>query len=64
MHQHDFEQFYYVLEGTLTLVIGEDAVDAPAGSLLTIPAGIRHKNVNRTDRDVVQLMFEARPPAG
>lgn len=64
MHQHDFEQFYYILEGTLTLVIGDDAVDAPAGSLLSIPAGVWHMNVNRTDRDTVQLMVEARPQAG
>jgi mannose-6-phosphate isomerase-like protein (cupin superfamily) len=61
MHHHDFEQFYYILQGTLTLEIGEHVIDAPVGSLLSIPAGLRHRNINRTDQDVIQLMFEARP---
>jgi quercetin dioxygenase-like cupin family protein len=34
VHQHDFEQYYYILQGTLTLEIGGETIDAPAGSLL------------------------------
>jgi quercetin dioxygenase-like cupin family protein len=61
LHRHDFEQLYYVLDGTLTLEIEGETLEAPAGSLLVIPAGVEHRNSNRTDRDVVQLMIESRP---
>jgi len=56
VHQHDFEQYYYILQGTLTLEIGGEAPDAPAGSLLSILVGLPHQNVNRTDCDTIQLM--------
>lgn len=59
-HSHPFDQFYYIVEGTLTLEIGEDSLDAPPGSLLVIPAGVKHRNINNTDHDVVQIMIESR----
>jgi quercetin dioxygenase-like cupin family protein len=61
LHRHDFEQLYYVIDGTLTLEIDGEVLEAPAGSLLVIPAGVEHRNSNRTDRDVTQLMIESRP---
>jgi quercetin dioxygenase-like cupin family protein len=64
VHQHDFEQYYYILQGTLTLEIGGEAPDAPAGSLLSSLVGLPHQNVNRTDCDTIQLMIEARPEPG
>jgi mannose-6-phosphate isomerase-like protein (cupin superfamily) len=60
MHTHEFDQLYYILEGTLTMQIGEEVFDAPTGSLVVIPAGTVHENSNRTHADVVQLMVESR----
>lgn len=46
LHFHDFDQFYFVLEGTLDLQIGTRKMAAGANSLVVIPAGTLHANFN------------------
>ena len=49
-HKHDAnEEIFYVLEGTPSMLIGEQWIDAPKGSFLRIPAGVMHDFENRTD---------------
>ncbi|HUA49952.1 MAG TPA: cupin domain-containing protein [Solirubrobacteraceae bacterium] len=42
-HINAFHEFYYVIEGTLSTEIALDRYDAPAGSLVSIPAGVPHR---------------------
>jgi mannose-6-phosphate isomerase-like protein (cupin superfamily) len=49
-HSHEGnEELFYVLEGTMTFLAGEDVVDAPRGTFLRIPAGVLHDFQNRGD---------------
>jgi len=48
-HKHDAnEELFYVVEGTMTFRVGEDDVDAAAGTFLRVPAGVMHGFENRT----------------
>jgi mannose-6-phosphate isomerase-like protein (cupin superfamily) len=50
-HSHENnEELFYVTEGTLTFLVGDQRVDAPAGTFLRVPAGVTHDFENRTDR--------------
>jgi mannose-6-phosphate isomerase-like protein (cupin superfamily) len=40
---HHFEEMFYVLEGTLELLIAHETVSASAGTFVIIPRGVRHK---------------------
>jgi quercetin dioxygenase-like cupin family protein len=56
------DENYYVVEGTLTFRVGEETVEAPAGSFVHIPKGQVHTHWNATDAPVKLLGFPA--PAG
>lgn len=48
-HSHEAnEELFYVIEGTMTFLVGDQHVDAPTGTFLRIPAGVRHDFENRT----------------
>ena len=46
-HEHN-EELFYVFEGTMTFLVGEQHIDAPAGSFLRVPAGVTHDFENNT----------------
>jgi mannose-6-phosphate isomerase-like protein (cupin superfamily) len=45
-HIHAFDQFYFILEGELTVQIALDTYVAPRHSLVRIPAGVPHSQWN------------------
>lgn len=45
-HIHEFDQFYYVLEGVLTVEIANKAYEVKPHELMVIPAGVPHRNWN------------------
>ncbi|MEW5918285.1 MAG: cupin domain-containing protein [Gemmatimonadota bacterium] len=48
-HSHETnEELFYVIEGTMTFLVGDTYVDAKTGTFLRIPAGITHDFENRT----------------
>ena len=48
-HSHEAnEELFYVVEGTMTFLVGDQHIDAPAGTFLRIPAGVMHDFENRT----------------
>lgn len=63
VHQHEDDAFY-VLDGELTFVLGEDEerVAAPAGTFVLVPPGVAHTFANRTSSPVRLLNVHA--PAG
>jgi quercetin dioxygenase-like cupin family protein len=50
-HRELFDSFY-VLEGTLTVLVGDDEVAAPAGTYAYAPPGVVHTFANRSDEPV------------
>jgi mannose-6-phosphate isomerase-like protein (cupin superfamily) len=65
MHLHeDEDDAFYVLDGELTFVLGEEReeVPAPAGTFVLVPPGALHTFLNRTDTPVRVLNIHA--PAG
>jgi mannose-6-phosphate isomerase-like protein (cupin superfamily) len=50
-HSHEVnEELFYVLEGTVNLLIGDKWIDAAPGTFVRIPAGITHDFRNTTKR--------------
>ncbi|HKP41605.1 cupin domain-containing protein [Mycobacterium sp.] len=45
-HIHDFDQYYLVLEGELTVEIGLEKYVAPPHTLVVLPAGVPHRQYN------------------
>ena len=49
-HKHEEnEELFYVTEGTLTFLVGDEWVEAPQGTFLRVPCGVMHDFENRTD---------------
>lgn len=47
-HQHEEDDVFYVLEGTMSFFIGGKWIDAPKGSLVIATGGTPHDFENRT----------------
>jgi quercetin dioxygenase-like cupin family protein len=61
IHVHSKEEEYLlVLEGTARLILGDETLDATAGTRVTLPRGIKHAWGNATDSPV-RLAITAMP---
>jgi mannose-6-phosphate isomerase-like protein (cupin superfamily) len=50
-HKHDAnEEVFFVIEGTMTFLVGDEHVEAPCGTFLRIPCGMMHDFENRTNK--------------
>jgi mannose-6-phosphate isomerase-like protein (cupin superfamily) len=47
-HVHPFDQVYFIRKGIMSLQYGLGKYEAPEGSLVLIPAGVIHSNMNNT----------------
>jgi mannose-6-phosphate isomerase-like protein (cupin superfamily) len=47
-HQHDEDDVFFVLEGTMSFFVGGKWIDAPAGSLVIAPGGTPHDFENQS----------------
>jgi mannose-6-phosphate isomerase-like protein (cupin superfamily) len=57
-HTHAEEDcVFYVIEGTMSILVAERWIDAPAGSFVLAPAGVRHDFENRGERRAGILNF-------
>ena len=56
-HSHPEDDVFYVVEGTMSLLVGDEWVDAPKGSFVLIPGGTTHDFENRSDRRAGVLNF-------
>jgi quercetin dioxygenase-like cupin family protein len=48
-HSHDEDDVFYVLEGTVSLLVDGRWIDAPKGSFVLVPGGVIHDFQNRSD---------------
>jgi mannose-6-phosphate isomerase-like protein (cupin superfamily) len=62
-HVHDAEDdAFYILEGEMTFVFGNEEAKAGPGTFVLVPPGVEHGFRNDTDRSVRMLNIHA--PAG
>lgn len=48
-HSHPEDDVFFVIEGTMSFLLGDRWVDAPSGSFVLAPGGITHDFENRSD---------------
>src|SRR5215470_7205027 len=46
LHKHPYEEIFILQEGQATYTIGETTLEAKAGQIAIVPAGVPHKFVN------------------
>lgn len=56
-HSHPEDDIFYVIEGTMSFLIGDRWVDAPKGSFVLAPGGVTHDFENRSSEPAVALNF-------
>jgi mannose-6-phosphate isomerase-like protein (cupin superfamily) len=55
-HQHeDQDQVFYVLEGTVSMLVADKWIDADRGTFIRIPRNTIHTFANRTDKKAGML---------
>ncbi|WP_229797389.1 cupin domain-containing protein [Jeongeupia chitinilytica] len=47
-HHHDEDDVFFVIEGTMSFLLGDDWRDAPKGSFVLAPGGVQHDFENRS----------------
>lgn len=47
-HSHAEDDVFFVIEGTMSFLIGEEWRDAPRGSFVLVPGGVTHDFQNRS----------------
>ena len=47
-HSHPEDDIFYVIEGTMTVLVGDHWIDAPKGSFVLVPGGVAHDFENRS----------------
>jgi mannose-6-phosphate isomerase-like protein (cupin superfamily) len=56
-HSHAEDDIFYVIEGTMSFLIGDRWIDAPKGSFLLAPGGVTHDFQNRSSSPAAVLNF-------
>jgi mannose-6-phosphate isomerase-like protein (cupin superfamily) len=58
-HAHPEDDLFYVIEGTMSILMGDRWIDAPKGAFVLAPAGMKHDFENRSDSraGVLNLSF-------
>jgi mannose-6-phosphate isomerase-like protein (cupin superfamily) len=62
IHSHDEDDLFYVIEGTMSIYVGTEWIDAPKGSFVLIPGGVKHDFENRSGARAGVLNFSTPGP--
>lgn len=60
-HAHPEDDVFYVLDGTMSILVGERWVEAPRGAFVLVPGGTTHDFQNRSDARAGLLNFSPAP---
>src|SRR3954469_1095377 len=58
-HSHEEDDVFFVIEGTMSFLLGDKWIDAPRGSFVLAPGGMTHDFQNRSDARAGALNFSA-----
>jgi len=47
-HSHPEDDVFYVLDGTMAILVGEEWIEAPKGAFVLVPGGVTHDFENRS----------------
>lgn len=61
-HSHPEDDVFYVLEGTLSVLVDDRWIDAPRGAFVLVPGGVTHDFENRSDARAGLLNFSTPGP--
>ena len=61
-HSHEEDDLFYVIEGVMSLRVGEEWFDCPRGSFVLVPGGMTHDFENRSDARAGVLNFSSPGP--
>jgi mannose-6-phosphate isomerase-like protein (cupin superfamily) len=64
LHVHRFDQIYYIYRGTMDLEIGFERYSVGPHTLVTIPAGMPHRNWNSGSEPELHLNLRVPEPEG
>src|SRR4051812_39067286 len=56
-HSHPEDNAFYVLEGRMAILVGDEWIEASTGSFVLIPGGVTHTFENRSDAPAGMLAF-------
>jgi mannose-6-phosphate isomerase-like protein (cupin superfamily) len=56
-HSHPEEEVFYVIEGVMSVLMGDRWTDAPRGTFMLIPGGVTHDFENRSAHSAGVLNF-------
>ncbi|MGE0130641.1 MAG: cupin domain-containing protein [Blastocatellales bacterium] len=56
-HSHAEDDIFYVIEGTMSFLVGDRWIDAPKGSFVLAPGGVTHNFENRSSSRAGFLNF-------
>lgn len=56
-HAHPEDDVFFVIEGIMSLLVGQEWIEAPAGTFVLVPGGTPHDFENRSDRRAGVLNF-------
>jgi mannose-6-phosphate isomerase-like protein (cupin superfamily) len=55
LHKHPYREIFIIQEGMASFTIGSAALEAHAGQIVIVPAGVPHKFMNTGDRQLRQI---------
>jgi mannose-6-phosphate isomerase-like protein (cupin superfamily) len=64
LHMHRFDQIYYIIRGTMELELGFEHYSVGPNMLVTIPAGMPHRNWNASREPEYHLNLRVPEPIG
>ncbi len=59
LHEHPWDEGYYVLEGALRFTLGDEVIEAAAGDFLYAPGGTPHAFAGASEQPARVLIFDA-----
>jgi mannose-6-phosphate isomerase-like protein (cupin superfamily) len=59
LHRHPYEEVFVIQEGTATFTAGDETIQAKAGQVVVVPAGVPHKFVNTGTERLRQVDIHA-----
>ena len=61
LHVHPYEEVFVIQEGSATYTIGSTTLEAKAGQIAIVPAGVPHKFVNSGSGRLLQVDIHHSP---
>ncbi len=55
LHKHPYKEIFIIQEGAATYTVGSATLEAHAGQIIIVPAGVPHKFMNAGDRQLRQV---------